>query len=115
MNESAPEHYVPQDDSGIECIKAIRAMLGEEGYKAHLRACIVKYAWRCTRKDNTLSDMNKIMVYTQMLKDEVEGENYDEMLKTVEAEGDLVNEGFEPPYAEPSEPSSRLANLFGKK
>jgi len=39
-----PEHY--QSDSGIECIDAIRAALGREGFIAYCRGNAMKYTWR---------------------------------------------------------------------
>ena len=48
-------HYDAQDDSQIECREAIKAALGDEGYVAFCRGCIIKYAWRTGRK-GTVAD-----------------------------------------------------------
>lgn len=48
-NVNHPRHY--QSDTGIECIDAIRAALGLEGFIAHCRGTAIKYAWRSGDKD----------------------------------------------------------------
>lgn len=44
-----PDHY--QSDNGIECIDAIEAALGLEGFVSHCRGTAIKYAWRSGKKD----------------------------------------------------------------
>lgn len=39
-----PPHY--QSDNGIECIDAIRAALGKEGFIAYCKGTSIKYLWR---------------------------------------------------------------------
>jgi hypothetical protein len=54
-----PPHY--QSDNGIECIDAIRAALGKEGFIAYCRGNAIKYTWR-DKKDNK-EDYNKACWY----------------------------------------------------
>lgn len=58
-----PSHY---NNGEIECIDAIRAMLGEEGFVAYCRGNAVKYQWRAGLKFNTAEDMKKSVWYTRM-------------------------------------------------
>lgn len=43
-----PAHYT---QSGVECIEAIEAALGEEQFKGYLRGNIMKYLWRYPYKN----------------------------------------------------------------
>ena len=54
-----PPHY--QSDNGIECIDAIRAALGREGFIAYCRGNAIKYLWR--DKVNNVEDRNKAAWY----------------------------------------------------
>ena len=54
-----PPHY--QSDNGIECIDAIRAALGREGFIAYCRGSAIKYLWR--DKVNNVEDRNKATWY----------------------------------------------------
>lgn len=56
-----PEHY--QSDSGIECIDAIRAALGDEAFVDHCRATAIKYCWRSGKKTNHAEDLRKAAWY----------------------------------------------------
>ena len=40
---NSPEHY---NFAGVECIDAIRAATGEEGFQYYLQGNIMKYLWR---------------------------------------------------------------------
>lgn len=51
-----PAHYTAGD---IECIDAIRAALGKEGFNAYCRGAAIKYAWRSGRKANHAEDLRK--------------------------------------------------------
>ena len=42
-----PPHYTAGE---IECIDAIRAALGREGFLAYCRGNAIKYLWRCEHK-----------------------------------------------------------------
>ena len=66
--ESAhPTHY--QTEDGIECIDAIRAMLGSEGFIAYCRGNIMRYNWRCGKKDEAHVEIEKIGVYQRWILD----------------------------------------------
>ena len=54
-----PPHY--QSDNGVECIDAIRAALGREGFIAYCRGNAIKYLWR--DKVNNVEDRNKAIWY----------------------------------------------------
>ena len=54
-----PLHY--QSDNGIECIDAIWAALGREGFIAYCRGSAIKYLWR--DKVNNVEDRNKAAWY----------------------------------------------------
>lgn len=56
-----PDHY--QSDDGIECIEAIRAALGLEGFVAHCRGTALKYCWRSGKKAAHAEDLRKACVY----------------------------------------------------
>ena len=58
-----PAHY--QSESGIECIDAIRAALGREGFIAHCRGTAIKYAWRSGKKAEHAEDLRKACVYLE--------------------------------------------------
>ncbi len=58
-----PAHY---NNGEIECIDAIKAMLGEEGFVAYCRGNAVKYQWRAGLKFNRTEDMAKSVWYTRM-------------------------------------------------
>lgn len=64
-----PSHY--QGD-GIECIDAIRAALGLNGFVAHCRACAIKYAWRTGKKDDAQRELRKAAWYLNRAADELE-------------------------------------------
>lgn len=63
-----PPHY---NASGIECIDAISAALGE-GYEFYLQGNIMKYLWRYRYK-NGMQDLEKAHWYLDKLMTEVEG------------------------------------------
>lgn len=56
-----PDHY--QSEDGIECIDAIRAALGLEGFVSHCRGTALKYAWRSGKKASHAEDLRKACVY----------------------------------------------------
>jgi hypothetical protein len=65
-----PAHY--QSDSGIECIDAIRAALGKEGFIAYCRGNAIKYAWRSDRKGKAAEDKRKAAWYLDRAAKELE-------------------------------------------
>ena len=57
-----PKHY---NESGIECIDALQAMLGD-GFEAYLQGNIAKYLWRYKYK-NGVEDLRKAQWYLNKL------------------------------------------------
>lgn len=64
-----PPHY---RQGGIECIDAIAAELGPEGFIAYLRGTITKYLWRGPHKSAELEDYKKAGWYLDRLIKELE-------------------------------------------
>jgi hypothetical protein len=61
-----PPHY---NQSGkIECIQALREMLGLDGFIAHCRAVIVKYSWRNGLKESLQGNDQKIIAIRDFRK-----------------------------------------------
>jgi len=65
---NSPPHY---NASGIECIDALRAALGE-GFEFYLQGNVMKYLWRYRYKNGT-QDLEKAKWYLEALTKEVEG------------------------------------------
>lgn len=63
-----PQHY--QSDTGVECIDAIRAALGKEGFIAYCRGNAIKYSWR--QKHNAAEDARKAAWYLERAAKELE-------------------------------------------
>ena len=61
-----PEHYAATDN-GIECIDAIRAALGRDGFIAFLRGQVIKYSWRLGKKGSAVTDAEKAQWYQAKL------------------------------------------------
>jgi hypothetical protein len=51
-----PAHYTA---GPVECIDAIHAALGTDGFLAYCRGAAIKYAWRAGRKANHAEDLRK--------------------------------------------------------
>jgi len=64
-----PPHY--QTDNGIECIDAIRAALGLDGFIAYCRGNAIKYGWRAGKKDETAQDLRKAAWYLDRAAQEI--------------------------------------------
>jgi len=64
-----PSHYT---QGAVECIDAIHAALGDEGFKAYCRGATIKYLWRTGLKgDDGLQDLRKAQWYlTELIKQE---------------------------------------------
>ena len=60
---NSPSHY---NFAGVECIDAIRAATGEEGFSYYLQGNIMKYLWRYKYK-NGLEDLKKAEWYLNVL------------------------------------------------
>ena len=65
-NVNHPPHYKQGD---IECIDAIRAALGREGFISYCRGNAIKYLWRCEHKGGT-EDMHKAEWYVNRANQE---------------------------------------------
>jgi|TARA_B110000908_G_scaffold72820_1_gene87861 hypothetical protein len=61
-----PAHY-NNNDTGIECIDAIRAATGKH-FEGYLQGNILKYTWRYRYK-NGIEDLQKAQVYMKWLED----------------------------------------------
>jgi len=61
-----PPHYTSGD---IECIDAIRAALGYEGFQAFCRGNVIKYNWRCDKKGG-VEDISKARWYLEKMIEE---------------------------------------------
>ena len=57
----SPSHYM-LDGLNVEAIDVIKAVLGEDGFKAHCRGCSLKYLLRADKKNRT-EDLKKARVY----------------------------------------------------
>lgn len=58
-NVHQPSHYTAGD---VECIDAIRAALGPDGFRAYCVGNVIKYNWRHKHK-NGMEDLRKASVY----------------------------------------------------
>ena len=61
-----PDHYASKA-GGIECIEAMEAMVGTEGFEAHLRCQVLKYLWRYQAKGSPGIDLKKAQFYLDRL------------------------------------------------
>jgi len=61
-----PAHYA-DNEMGIECIDAIRAALGKDGFIAFLRGQVIKYEWRLGKKADDVEDAQKAAWYANKL------------------------------------------------
>lgn len=59
-----PAHY--RAHGGIECIDAIRAALGEDGFRAFCIGNALKYLWRADHKGRREEDLAKATWYSRM-------------------------------------------------
>lgn len=60
---NSPEHY---NQGAVECIDAIRAALGDEGFVAYCRGNAIKYNWRTGHKSDSVEDLKKAAWYSSM-------------------------------------------------
>ena len=65
-----PNHY---KQGAVECIDAIEASLGREGFIAFLRGQVLKYTWRTGLKDDPAQDAKKAQWYQERLIKTLEG------------------------------------------
>lgn len=64
-----PAHYT---SGKVECIDAIEAALGREGFVAFLRGQVIKYQWRLVLKDAAAQDAGKARWYANRLVETLE-------------------------------------------
>lgn len=64
-----PSHYT---QGGVECIQAIEAALGPQGFIAFLRGQVLKYNWRLGHKDHPVQDAEKAQWYGALLVKKVQ-------------------------------------------
>ena len=62
-----PEHYNQGD---VECIDAIKAALGQDGFICYLRGNVMKYVWRCYDKNMPVTDLRKARWYLERIIEE---------------------------------------------
>lgn len=67
---SHPRHY--SGCTGIECMEAMRSMMGPEGMEYYWQGCAFKYLWRWRAK-NGVEDLKKARQSLDYLICEVEG------------------------------------------
>jgi len=65
-----PPHYTA---GGVECIDAIEAALGREGFISYCQGQVIKYLWRLGRKGPALEDARKAEWYARRLVKILEG------------------------------------------
>ena len=68
-----PSHYT---QGGIECIDAIKAALGKDGFNYYLSGNILKYVWRYRFK-NGIEDLKKAQFYLNCIIESLEKDNTD--------------------------------------
>jgi len=74
-NEDLVNHPAHYTQSGVECVDAIRASLGFDGFIAYCRGNIHKYLWRSDHKEGgtkRLQDMKKAAWYLNRAIEEIE-------------------------------------------
>lgn len=59
---NSPAHYA---GDGMECIDAIRARLGAEGFRTYCIGCAMKYLWRAGAKGDAKTDLAKAAKYME--------------------------------------------------
>ena len=67
-----PAHYQPKVAGGVECIDAIKAALGQDGFICFLRGQVLKYTWRLGEKGAPQPDAAKTLWYQTRLVRELE-------------------------------------------
>jgi len=68
-----PSHY--QSDAGIECIEAIEAMLGKQGFLDYCKGNAIKYIWRENNKGESESIRKAIWYLEKFLEVESDQAN----------------------------------------
>lgn len=66
-----PAHY---NQAGIECIEAIKAALGPEGFQSYCQGNAMKYLWRYKYKGKPVEDLKKAQWYMNKIIEVQENE-----------------------------------------
>lgn len=59
-NVNHPPHYKQGE---VECIDAIKAALGNDGFLSYCKGQVIKYLWRADHKGNRVEDLRKAQWY----------------------------------------------------
>ena len=59
---NSPPHY---NQGGIECIEAIEAALGADGFRGFCKGNALKYIWRADHKQDATEDIRKAIWYLE--------------------------------------------------
>ena len=60
-----PKHY--GGDTEYECIKVLKAWLGDDEYRGFLRGNAIKYLCRVGKKDESVQELKKVKWYVEKL------------------------------------------------
>jgi hypothetical protein len=60
-----PVNHPPHYQGKVECIDAIEAALGDDGFVAHCRGTAMKYLYRAGRKGDSVEDLRKAAWYLE--------------------------------------------------
>lgn len=82
-----PSHYT---SGKVECIEAIEAALGPEGFIAFLRGQVIKYNWRMGKKDAAGQEAGKAKWYMDLLERKVKEAEEAKARALEQSIGDLV-------------------------
>jgi hypothetical protein len=66
-----PKHY---NQGEIECIQAIKAALGDEGFRSYCQGNAMKYLWRYRYKGKAEEDIKKCQWYLLELERSLRGD-----------------------------------------
>ena len=73
-NVNHPSHYT---QGGIECIEAIKASLGTDGFVDYCKGNVIKYLWRWRDKGG-VEDIQKAQVYLGWMLDSAKAVDWEE-------------------------------------
>lgn len=60
-----PRHY--GGDTEYECIKVLKAWMGDDEYRGFLRGNAIKYLCRVGKKDESVQELKKVKWYVEKL------------------------------------------------
>lgn len=88
-NVSHPSHYT---QGGVECIEAIEAALGAEGFAGYCAGNVIKYVWRYRHK-NGVEDLRKAREYLDYMLASAEGSGILVETSNLESAGAMPENG----------------------